>query len=370
MKIGTVREIKKHEYRVGLTPDSVRSYILHGHEVFVQTGAGDGSGFSDDEYRKAGANILPDAAWIFQRCDMVVKVKEPLAEEYKLMREGQVLYTYLHLAANPELGKVLIDKKVKGVAYETIEDERGGLPCLRPMSEIAGRLSVQEGAKYLEKPFGGVGVLLGGVPGVARGKVAIIGGGVVGTNACRVAVGLGAQVTILDINLERLAYLDDVFRGEITTLYSSHSNIERAVAEADLVIGAVLIPGGSAPKMIRREHLKLMRKGSVIVDVAVDQGGCCETTVPTYHDDPVFTVDGVVHYCVANMPGSVPRTSTQALQNATLPYGLLIADNTLEAACRLNKGVCTGINTYAGKCTHEQVAQALGMDYVPVKELI
>jgi alanine dehydrogenase len=301
---------------------------------------------------------------------MIVKVKEPLPEEFGLFHEDQILYTYLHLAASKEVTDMLIDKKVKAVGYETIETDSGSLPCLKPMSEIAGRLSVQEGAKYLEKTFGGRGVLLGGVPGVSRGKVAIIGGGVVGTNACKIAVGIGADVTVLDINADRLAYLDDIFGTHITTLYSTQANIEKVLAESDVVIGGVLLPGAKAPQLIRKDHLKIMKEGSVIVDVAVDQGGCVETTKPTTHDDPVYVIDGVVHYCVANMPGAVALSSTQALTSTTLPYGLLIADNGLEAACRLSYPLLKGVNTFKGQCVYSGVASAFDMEWTPLLEIL
>lgn len=305
MKVGTVREIKRHEYRVGLTPHCVRRYVAHGHEVLIEAGAGEGTGYPDAEYKAAGGTILGSREEVFAQADMVVKVKEPQPDECALLRENQILYTYLHLAAAPELAAALIRQKVKGVAYETMEEDNGHLPCLKPMSEIAGRLSIQEGAKYLEKPYGGRGVLLGGVPGVRRGRIVIIGAGTVGINACKIAVGIGADVTILDISAERLAYMDDIFGTRINTLYSTAANLESALAEADVVIGAVLITGAAAPRLIQRRHLKLMKPGAVIVDVAVDQGGCCETTRPTTHDDPVFTEEGIVHYCVANMPGVV-----------------------------------------------------------------
>jgi alanine dehydrogenase len=369
MRIGTVREIKNHEYRVGMTPDTIKAYVHHGHDVFVQRGAGEGAGFADAEYERVGAVMLPEASDVFGTCDMIVKVKEPLPQEYGMLREGQILYTYLHLAASAELTTALLDRKVTGVAYETIEDHTG-LPCLKPMSEIAGRLSVQEGAKYLEKPCGGRGVLLGGVPGVERGKIAIIGGGTVGLNACKMAVGIGAQVTVIDLSLERLALLDDLFGGAITTLYSTSANIEKSLVEADLVIGAVLIPGAKAPKLIRRETLKSMKQGAVIVDVAVDQGGCSESTHPTTHDDPVFTVDGVVNYCVANMPGAVPRTATVALNNATLPFGLLLADRGLKNACAASEALARGVNTYQGFCTYQSVAEAFGLGHTPLSDLI
>ncbi len=363
MKIGTVKEIKNHEYRVGLTPSSVKSYLSRGHKVFVQKGAGLEAGYPDREYIEAGAVILDSAEEVFAQAEMIVKVKEPQSSEFPLLRKGQILYTYLHLAADRELTLALMKAGIKGVAYETMELPDGSLPCLKPMSEIAGRLSVQEGAKYLEKAFGGRGVLLGGVPGVKRGKVAILGGGVVGTNACKIAVGLGADVTILDISPRRLEYLDDIFGGTITTLYSTPHNIELVLAESDVVIGAVLIPGAKAPKLVKREHLKLMKTGAVLVDVAVDQGGCFETTRPTTHDDPTFIIDGVVHYCVANMPGSVAVTATEALNSVTLPYGLQIADKGLEAACRENETIRLGLNLYEGACVYKEVCDDLGIEY-------
>ncbi|MGI6059933.1 MAG: alanine dehydrogenase [Blautia sp.] len=336
MRVGCVKEIKNNEYRVGLTPDNVVSYVNAGHEVYIEKDAGIGSGFTTDEYVKAGAVILDSAKEVWDRSEMMVKVKEPLKEEYQYFHEGLILYTYLHLAADRPLTDALLASKVKGVAYETLIERNGSLPLLAPMSQIAGRLSIQEGAKYLEKPFGGSGVLLSGVPGTPKANVVILGGGNVGTNACKIAVGMGANVTITDISLNRLAYLDDIFGSRIQTLYSTDAAIANAVANADLVIGSVLIPGKAAPKIMKREYLKNMRPGSVIVDVAVDQGGCCETTKVTYHDDPTFVVDGVVHYCVGNMPGAVPRTSTIALTNATLKYGLEIAGKGLETACKEN----------------------------------
>lgn len=363
MKIGCVTEIKKLEFRVGLTPDNAREYVSRGNQVYIQSRAGEGSGFSDVEYKAAGAEILPDAKSVWDTCEMIVKVKEPLLEEYSLMREGQILYTYLHLAADRALTDELLKSGVTGVAYETIRDASGGLPLLKPMSEIAGRLSVQEGAKCLEKPMGGMGLLLAGVPGVQKADVVIVGGGVVGTSACKMAIGLGAQVTVIDKSLQRLTYLDDIFGSHIQTLYSTEAAIERAVTLADLVIGAVLIPGAAAPKLIRKAWLKNMKKGSVIVDVAVDQGGCCESTRPTYHDNPTFELDGVVHYCVANMPGAVAKTSTLALTNATLEYGLRIAGMGLEAAAKADKGLLLGINSYAGRLTCKEVADSFGLEY-------
>ena len=369
MKIGTVKEIKKHEYRVGLTPDSVKTYAGGGHKVFVERSAGEGAGFSDGEYIRNGALMLDTAAEVYAACDMLVKVKEPLDEEYKYLRSGMILYAYLHLAANKPLADVLLSRKIKAAAFETIEDRTGNLPCLRPMSEIAGRLSIQEGAKYLERLYGGRGILLGGVPGVERGSVVIIGGGIAGTYAAKTAVGMGAEVTVLDISLNRLAYLDDIFGASVTTLFSTEGNIEKCLAKADLVIGAVLIPGASAPKVIRREHLKIMKPGAVIVDIAVDQGGCCETTHVTYHHDPVYTVDGILHYCVGNMPGAVPRTSAAALVNAALPYGLKIAGKGLEEACLEDPGLLKGVNTYDGRCTNKNVAASLQLPYVSPAEL-
>jgi alanine dehydrogenase len=368
MKIGVAKEIKKHEYRVGMTPADARSYIAHGHTVYVEKSAGVEAGFDDPAYAEVGATLLPDAKTLFAEVDMIVKVKEPQPEEYALFREGQLLYTYLHLAAEERLTKALLEKKVKAVAYETIQ-EHDSLPCLVPMSEIAGRLSVQEGAKCLEKHFGGRGILLGGVPGVKRGKIAIIGGGVVGTNAAKMAVGIGADVTILDVNARRLAYLDDIFGSSISTLYSTEANIETVLSECDLLIGAVLIPGARAPQLVRREHLSLMRKGAVIVDVAVDQGGCVETIHATTHDDPIYHVDGILHYGVGNMPGAVALTSTLALTGTTLTYGLQIADKGLEKAARESTAIATGVNTYDGKLTCEAVAEAHGMEYVAFKEV-
>lgn len=370
MKVGTVKEIKKHEYRVGLTPSCVKAYTSAGHTVFVQKDAGINAGFENEEYEKAGATLVNDQKEVFDKSEMIVKVKEPQPEEYELFREGQVLYTYLHLAADRSLTESLMKTKIKGIAYETIETPDGQLPLLKPMSEIAGRLSIQEGAKFLERPFGGRGVLLGGVPGVVKGKVGIIGGGVVGTHAAKMAVGLGAEVTVLDININRLNYLDDIFGGRIQTLYSSAANLEMVLEESDLLVGAVLIPGAKAPHLISKDDLKRMKKGSVIVDVAVDQGGCIETTKPTTHDEPTFVVNDVVHYCVANMPGAVARTSTIALTTATLPYGLQIANKGLEKAARENKALALGINLYNGKLTCSAVAEAFNMGCTQMDDLL
>lgn len=370
MKVGCVKEIKKYEFRVGMTPANAREYIRHGHQVYIQMGAGEGSSFSDSEYEQAGAIILENAAQVWAKCDMVIKVKEPLQQEYALIRENQIVYTYLHLAADRPLTDALLHVKAKAVAYETIRDRNGGLPLLKPMSEVAGRLSVQEGAKCLERPIGGMGLLPGGVPGVRQADVVIIGGGVVGTNACKMAIGLGAKVTILDNNLDRLAYLDDIFGARIQTLYSTDTSIEQAVSEADLVVGAVLIPGAAAPKLIKKSYLENMKKGSVIVDVAVDQGGCCETTKATYHDAPTFVMNDVVHYCVANMPGAVAMTSTLALTNATLLYGLRIADLELEGAAKRDELLALGINCYQGHMTCKEVAQCFEMECAELSALM
>lgn len=370
MKIGCVKEIKTHEYRVGLTPSDVKSYVSRGHMVTIQQGAGEDAGFTDEEYRMAGAVLEADRRKIFDGCEMIVKVKEPLPEEYSLFHKDQILYTYLHLAADRVLTEAMMKAGIKGVAYETIETADGQLPCLQPMSEIAGRLAVQEGAKFLEKTFGGRGVLLGGVPGVERGKVGIIGGGVVGTNACKIATGMGADVTILDVSATKLAYLDDIFGSRITTLYSTDANIEKILRESDLIIGAVLLAGAKAPTLVKREHLKLMKKGAVIVDVAVDQGGCVETIKPTTHDDPVYVIDDIVHYAVANMPGAVALTSTKALTSATLPYGLMIAEMGLEKAIGKSAALKQGVNVYNGKCVYENVAKTFNIPYTPIDDLI
>ena len=369
MRIGCVKEIKKQEYRVGMTPDNAGSYVNAGHEVYVESGLGVGSGFPDSEYEEAGARIMGTAKEVWDISEMMVKVKEPLPEEYPLFHEGLILYTYLHLAADKPLTEALLESGVKGVAYETLMERDKSLPLLAPMSQIAGRLSVQEGAKYLEKMYGGEGVLLAGVPGTPKADIVIIGGGSVGTNACKIAAGMGANVTIMDVNTQRLQYLDDIFGARIQTLVSNDRNIEKALRNADLVIGCVLIPGKAAPKVIKKKYLQQMKKGAVIVDVAVDQGGCCETTKMTYHNDPIYTVDGVVHYCVGNMPGAVPRTSTIALTNATLRYGLEIAKNGLEEACRENEVIYSAVNTYQGKVTYQNVALSLGMESTDIKSL-
>jgi len=365
-----VKEVKRYEFRVGITPENAKQYILAGHTVYIQAGAGEGSAFPDAAYLAMGAVILPTAKEVWECADMIVKVKEPLPQEYDLLQEGQILYTYLHLAADRALTEVLLQKKVKAVAYETIEDRHGRLPLLKPMSEVAGRLSIQVGARCLEKPMGGMGLLLGGVPGVPRANVVILGGGVVGIGAAKMAVGLGAYVTVLDNNMERLTYLDDLFGQSVQTLYSSPVAIEQALLDADLVIGAILVPGAAAEKLIRREHLSRMKPGSVIVDVAVDQGGCCETTRVTFHDDPTFVVDGVIHYCVANMPGAVSKTSTIALTNATIRYGTMIANLGLEEAAKQDRGIKFGVNCYLGHMTCEAVAGEFGLPYEDLLTLV
>jgi alanine dehydrogenase len=371
MRIGVPTEIKDNEYRVGMTPSGVRDLTSDGHEVFVQKGAGNGSGFSDEEYTAAGGKILPDADAVYQQADMIVKVKEPIDADLARMKDGQLLFTYLHLAPVPKLTRSLLDKKITGVAYETITDERRrALPLLTPMSEVAGRMSVHVGAYYLHKPNGGRGVLLGGVPGVLPADVIIIGGGVVGTNAAKMAVGLGARVTILDNNLDRLRQLDDIFRGTVQTLASSKAHIADAVAHADLLIGGVLIPGAAAPKLVTREMIGTMKKGAVIVDVAIDQGGCVETAHATTHSDPVYEVDGVIHYCVANMPGALPRTSTIALNNATLPFTRILANRGFVDAVRANQHLAEGVNTYKGKITYEAVATSQNHSYTPLAEML
>ena len=361
MRVGCPKEIKNHEYRVGLTPGAVREYVAHGHDVVVETKAGAGIGADDDAYRAAGARIVGSAKEIFEKADMIVKVKEPQPSEWTQLRDGQILYTYLHLAPDPDQTKGLVESGISAVAYETVTDERGGLPLLAPMSEVAGRLSIQAGATALQKANGGRGILLGGVPGVLPAKVAIIGGGVVGLHAAKMAAGLGADVTILDRSIPRLRQLDDIFGGRIHTRYSTIDALEEEVFSADLVIGAVLIPGAAAPKLVTREMLSGMKKGAVIVDVAIDQGGCFETSHATTHSEPTYDVDGVVHYCVANMPGAVPVTSAQALNNATLHYGLQLADRGLKAIAE-DRHLRAGLNVHRGRITNQPVAEALGYE--------
>lgn len=370
MKVGLPKEIKDNEYRVGLTPAGVQALAHAGHEVYVQKTAGEGSGFTDEQYVKAGGQLLDTADDVWKTGDMIVKVKEPIAPEYPRMRENQLLFTYLHLAPEFELTKQMMERKVTGVAYETITDKAGRLPLLTPMSEVAGRMSVQVGATYLEKMNGGRGILLGGVPGVPAANVVIIGGGIVGTEAAKMAVGLGAKVTIIDRNLDRLRQLDDIFLSKVQTLASSRYAIEEAISHADLVIGAVLVVGAAAPKLVTRDMLHLIPNGAVLVDVAVDQGGCFETTHATTHSNPTYYEEGVLHYCVANMPGAVPRTSTFALTNATLPYALDLANKGFEQAIRDDDGLREGVNTYAGKLTYEAVATSQNLEYTPLDSLI
>ena len=370
MIVGLPKEIKDNEYRVGLTPAGVRALTDAGHRVVVQQTAGEGSGFEDSIYLRAGARMLDSADKVWGEAEMIVKVKEPIEPEYPRMREGQLLFTYLHLAPDKELTQQLLERKVTGIAYETITDRRGGLPLLTPMSEVAGRMAIQVGAHYLEKMSGGRGILLGGVPGVPAARVVIIGGGVVGTNAAKMAVGMGAHVTIIDSNLDRLRELDDIFLSKISTLASSAYMIHDAVSQADLIVGAVLVPGASAPRLVTRSMLRDVPNGAVIVDVAVDQGGCIETTHPTTHSDPTYYVEGVLHYCVANMPGAVPRTSTFALTNATLPYAMKLAGRGFLEAISSDPGLKAGVNTYAGRCTYEAVASSQGLEYTPLDNLI
>ena len=370
MIIGVPKEVKDKENRVSTTPHGVREYVRHGHRVLVESGAGEGSGFPDDQYRAAGATIVESAEDVWSQADMVVKVKEPIESEYPLLRPGLILYTYLHLAANEKLTRVLMEKEVTAIAYETVQLPDGSLPLLAPMSEVAGRLAVQVGAYYLMKPNGGRGVLLGGVAGVPPANVVVIGGGIVGTNAAQMAIGLGANVTLLDINADRLRYLDHVLHGRFHTLMSNHQNLADVVCEADLVIGGVLIPGARAPRLVTREMVAAMRPGAVVVDVSIDQGGCIETARPTTHSDPVYVEHGVIHYCVTNMPGAVPRTSTFALSNVTLPYGLKLANLGFAEAVRREPALAKGVNVFRGTITHRLVAEAFGVPYTPLDEML
>ncbi len=370
MRVGTVKEIKNHEYRVGLTPESVRELAQHGHEVWVETGAGDGIGAGDADYVGAGAVIKTTAAEVFAGCEMIVKVKEPQAVERAQLRRGQILYTYLHLAPDPEQTADLVKSGVTAIAYETVTGPGNTLPLLKPMSQVAGRMSIQAGATALQKAHGGRGVLLGGVPGVLPGKVLVIGGGVVGFNAAQMAVGMGADVTILDHDPEVLERLDNHFEGRAKTRFSNLAVVQQMVREAELVIGAVLVPGAAAPKLVTREMLGTMKPGAVLVDVAIDQGGCFETSRATTHADPTYVVDGIVHYCVANMPGAVARTSTYALNNVTLPHALRIADLGWQAALRASPHLAAGLNVHDGKITCEAVARDLGYAHVPVETLL
>ncbi len=370
MLIGTPKEIKNHEYRVGLTPGGARELKAHGHTVLIQKGAGLGIGMTDAAYLAAGAEIVETAAEVFSRAEMIIKVKEPQPIECKMLRPGQVLYTYLHLAPDPEQTKGLIDSGCVAIAYETVTDRNGGLPLLAPMSEVAGRMSIQAGAHAMEKAQGGNGVLMGGVPGVAPAEVVVIGGGVVGYNAARVAVGMGASVTILDRSLPRLNWLDTVFESKLKTLYSTADALESCLAKADLVIGAVLVPGAAAPKLVTRAMLKLMKPGTVMCDVAIDQGGCFETSRATTHQNPTYVEEGIVHYCVANMPGGVARTSTFALTNATLPFALALANKGYKKALLDDEHLCNGLNVHKGKVTYKAVADVLGHVYQPAHEAL
>ncbi len=370
MRIGVTKEIKNHEYRIGLTPASVRELVAHGHQVLVERGGGRATGFDDDQYLCAGARLADTAGDVFDAADLIIKVKEPQPTECKMLREGQILFTYLHLAPDRAQTELLLASGASCIAYETVTDQAGTLPLLAPMSEVAGRLSVQAAAHHLEKPQGGSGVLLGGVPGVAPGRVLIIGGGVVGSNAAKMAIGLGADVTLMDASLPRLRQIDDIFGSAIKTCYATEAAISSCAAAADVVIGAVLIPGAAAPKLIRRPHLADMRDGSVIVDVAIDQGGCFETSRATTHQEPVYLLEGVVHYCVANMPGGVAHTATIALNNATLRFVLNIANQGLVEALNQDPHLLNGLNIHRGRVTHAAVAQALGYDYRPAAEAL
>lgn len=370
MKIGCPKEIKPQEFRVGMTPNAVQEAVAHGHTVMIETGAGVGAGFADADYAAAGAAIVGTAAEVFAQADMIVKVKEPQAAERKMLREGQVLFTYLHLAPDPDQTHDLIASGCTAIAYETVTDRAGGLPLLAPMSEVAGRLAPQVGAWTLQKANGGRGVLLGGVPGVGPARVLVIGGGVVGTHAAKIAAGMGADVTVLDRSLPRLRYLDDVFGGQFKTGYSSGGLLAELLPQADMVVGAVLIPGAAAPKLVTRAQLGVMKPGSVLVDVAIDQGGCFETSHATTHQDPIYEVDGIMHYCVANMPGAVARTSTLALGNATMPFMLALADKGWRRACAEDPHLLAGVNVHAGQLTYAAVGEALGIATVEARSLV
>jgi alanine dehydrogenase len=370
MIIGVPKEIKNNENRVALTPAGATELVKHGHEVYVQSTAGNGSGFTDDEYIKAGAKILPSIEETYAIAEMVMKVKEPIESEYNLIKEDQLLFTYFHFASYEPLTKAMIDSKSVCLAYETVEKDDHSLPLLVPMSEVAGRMATQEGAKYLEKPLKGKGILLGGVPGVKPAKVLIIGGGVVGTQAAKMAAGMGANVTLMDLNLDRLRYLDDVMPENVTTVMSNEYNIREFVKTADLIVGAVLIPGAKAPSLVTRDMLKTMQPGTVLVDVAVDQGGCIETCTPTTHEDPIFIIDDVIHYCVANMPGAVPYTSTMALTNATLPYAIQLANKGWEKACSDNEELKKGLNVVKGDVVYKAVAEAFNLPHTEISKYI
>ncbi|MTI32795.1 alanine dehydrogenase [Xanthovirga aplysinae] len=370
MIIGVPKEIKNNENRVGLTPANVKEYVKRGHTVYVQSTAGEGSGFTDNEYIEAGAQILPTIEATYEAAEMIVKVKEPIEPEYNLIKENQLLFTYFHFASYEPLTKAMIERKAICLAYETVEKADRSLPLLVPMSEVAGRMSIQEGAKYLEKPMKGRGILLGGVPGVQPAKVLILGGGVVGTQAAKMAAGLGADVTIMDISLQRLRYLDDVMPANVNTMMSNEYNIRKLIQTHDLIVGAVLIPGAKAPHLVTRDMLKDMRPGTVLVDVAVDQGGCIETCKPTTHQDPIYIIDDVVHYCVANMPGAVPYTSTIALNNATLPYGLQLAEKGWKKACQENEELKKGLNIIGGDVVYKGVSEAFDLPYHNVENYL
>lgn len=370
MIIGVPKEIKVKEFRVGMVPAGVKQFVEAGHQVLIERGAGEGSGISDEQYKAAGAILLNTAKEVWERAEMIVKVKEPQESEFKFLREGLLIYTYFHLAAEPTLTKALLKSKVIAVAYETIELEDHSLPLLRPMSEIAGRMSIQVGAMALQKEHEGKGILLGGVPGVRKGKVTIIGGGTVGTNAAKMAIGLGADVTILDVSIPRLNYLDDIFGSRIQTLHSNPTNIEESVVRSDLVVGAVLVPGARAPILVPESMVRKMSEGSVIVDVAVDQGGCIETVKATTHENPTFKKHGVVHYCVANMPGAVARTSTFALTNETTTWGIMLANLGIEKAIKKSKPIALGVNCYKGALVYKAVADSLGLEYIPLEEVV
>lgn len=370
MLVGVPKEIKTNENRVALIPAGVEILRSFGHDVIIEKAAGLGSGFTDKDYTNAGAEMAQDSARIFEKSDMIMKVKEPLPEEYGLIRENQIVFTYFHFAASLELTNAMIDSKCIAIAYETVQNDEGQLPLLIPMSEVAGRMAIQEGARYLEKLHGGKGILLGGVPGVEPASVVILGGGIVGTNAAKIAAGLGARVQILDVNLERLRYLDDVMPKNVITIMSNPANIRRAISEADLIIGAVLIPGAKAPSLITRDMLKIMKKGTVIADVAVDQGGCVETIRPTTHEEPIYEIDGVIHYGVANMPGGVPMTSTKALTNATLPYAIQIANEGFPLIAKSNREIAKGVNIAYGKITYKSVADEFKLPYTPLGEIV
>jgi len=370
MIIGVPKEIKNNENRVAVTPAGVSEFVRHGHTVYVQDTAGEGSGFSNEEYVEAGAQLLPTIEEVYAIADMIVKVKEPIESEYKLIKKDQLLFTYFHFASHQPLTNAMIESGAVCLAYETVEKADRSLPLLVPMSEVAGRMSIQEGAKYLEKPLNGRGILLGGVPGVKPADVVVLGGGIVGTQAAKMAAGLGSQVTIMDISIPRLRQLDDIMPANVQTLYSNGYNIRQAIKTADLVIGGVLIPGAKAPHLITKDMLKLMKKGAVLVDVAVDQGGCFETTKATTHADPTYVIDGIIHYCVANMPGAVPYTSTLALTNATLPYAVQLANKGWKDACKQNAELLLGLNVVAGKVVYKGVSEAFNLPYTPVEQVL